>query len=51
MVEADYYKFRDLGGIDFVYRILHCTRGTTQHTKPFESGDKQTASLATLGKY
>jgi tubulin polyglutamylase TTLL6/13 len=41
--------FRDLGGIDFVYRILHCTRGTTQHTKPFESGDKQTASLATLG--
>ena len=24
--------FRDIGGVDFVYRVLHCTRGTTSHT-------------------
>jgi len=24
--------FRDIGGVDFVYRVLHCTRGTTTHT-------------------
>ena len=24
--------FRDIGGVDFVYRVLHCTRGTTTHS-------------------
>ena len=24
--------FRDIGGVEFVYRVLHCTRGTTTHT-------------------
>lgn len=37
--------FRDIGGIDFVYRVFHCTRGTTQHTKLFENGDKPSNTL------
>lgn len=32
LLKQRYNLFRDIGGVDFVYRVLHCTRGTTTHT-------------------
>jgi len=51
LMKLRHIQFRDIGGIDFVYRVFHCTRGTTQHTKLFDSSEKPlyTISSHTFG--
>lgn len=49
LMKLRHIQFRDLGGIDFVYRVFHCTRGTTQHTKLFETGEKPLYTISSQG--